>query len=379
MIVFKNYLKIVKKYIPIIIVYTIVFIFFSVITTQSENTILNFEAVTPNIAIINNDGDTKILNTFINYLSQNANIVEIQNDEEAIQDALFFREISCVLIIPQNYTEDMFSGKNPEIEIKKTEDGNSTYVELIAQRFLKITNIYIKTGMSEDEICTYIVKDLENQTTVTVDEKLDTSIYSKVKQYYNFSNYIFLSLCILIISEVMTSFKDTKIKKRNLMGTISYKKINIQIFLGNLCVTLGIWMFYVLISIALYGKIMLTQVGLLLILNALVFCITASAIGFLIANIVKSRVATNGIVNVISLGLSFISGSFVPQKYLGSTVLGIAKIFPSYWFITNNNKIVQLNEFNFESLKPIISNMGIVAVYVLIIFLIIEINKKNLE
>jgi ABC-2 type transport system permease protein len=177
----------------------------------------------------------------------------------------------------------------------------------------------------------------------------------------------------------MTSFKDTKIKKRNLMGTISYKKINIQIFLGNLCVTLGIWMFYVLISIALYGKIMLTQVGLLLILNALVFCITASAIGFLIANIVKSRVATNGIVNVISLGLSFISGSFVPQKYLGSTVLGIAKIFPSYWFITNNNKIVQLNEFNFESLKPIISNMGIVAVYVLIIFLIIEINKKNLE
>jgi ABC-2 type transport system permease protein len=284
-----------------------------------------------------------------------------------------------VLIIPQNYTDDLLAGKNPMIEVKKTQDGYSTYMELMLERFIKIVDIYSKTGMNQDEICQYIKNDLKQEAKITIDSNLDVSMYSKIKQYYNFSNYVFLSLCILIISEIMASFKDEKIKRRNLTSATPFKKISIQVFMGNVSIVILIWAFYVAISILLYKSIMLSKIGLLLMINSFVFTITSSAIGFLIATIVKKREAINGIVNVVALGLSFISGAFVPQKYLGNTVLGIAKIFPSYWFIINNSKIVEINEFGFNSLKPVIANMGIIASYVIIIFAIIGIYNKYRE
>lgn len=379
MTVFKSYLKILKKYIPMIIIYTAMLVFFAIIATQSNNAVTNLEAVVPDVAIINNDKETKLLETFTNYISKNTQIVEIENDENSIQDALFFREITYVLIIPENYTDNLLNGKKPTIEIKKTQDGYSTYMELMIQRFLKIVDIYSKTGMNEEEICTYIVEDLKNESDITIRGNLAISEYSKAKQYYNFSNYIFLTLCTLIISEIMINFKKESVIKRNKVSSTPYRKITFQIFLGNLIFIILIWGLYVGISFILYKEVMTSKVGLLLMLNSFIFIITATAIGMLIATIIKSTNAINGIVNIISLGLSFISGSFVSQKYLGNIILGIAKFFPSYWFVTNNNKIVEINNFNFETLKPIFTNMSIVVVYAIIIFIVIKILNDKIN
>lgn len=124
---------------------------------------------------------------------------------------------------------------------------------------------------------------------------------------------------------------------------------------------------------------MFTAHGLIYIINSFIFTICAVTIAFLIGNAIKSKDAINGIVNVIALGSSFLCGAFVPSELLPDSVLNIAHILPSYWYIKTNELVGTIEEFNFESLKPIIINMGVIVVFSVIFVLITNIisNKKR--
>ena len=123
-------------------------------------------------------------------------------------------------------------------------------------------------------------------------------------------------------------------------------------------------------GIFFFKTAMFNRQGLLLILNLLVFCLTVLSIGFLIGNNIQNKEVMGAINNVITLGTSFICGAFVPQEILGNSVLRIAKIFPSYWFIKNNDLIVILTNYNIDNLKPIFINMGIVLLFGLLFYII---------
>ena len=376
MTVFSNYFKIIKKYKTVIIMYTFIALFFAIISTLNSQQTTNFTSTKPNVAIINNDENTEITKAFTSYLGENTKIIDIKNDEESMQDALFFRDVSYILIIPKNYTNDFFKGLNPKIETLKTPDSSATFTEMLLNRYLKIIDIYAKTGMTEKEAISFIQKDLEKESNIVLDAQNNTYKLSQVSYYYNFANYSFLSICIYVIGMVLTSFNNEKIKKRNLVSKTPYKNISRQLFAGNMCLIFLIWVLYVVISLILYKKAMFTTVGLILIINSLLFCITASTMGFLIGSIVKNKEASNGIVNVIALGSSFICGAFVPQQYLGESVLNIAKVLPSYWYISNNNTIVKLTNFDIESLKPVILNMLIVIAFAALFTLITGIYNR---
>lgn len=376
MTVFSNYFKIIKKYKTVIIMYTVIAIFFAVISTLNSQNTTDFVSTKPNVAIINNDENTEFIKSFNNYISENTKIINIENSENAMQDALFFRDVSYILIIPDNYTSDFFSGLEPKIKTLKTPDSNATFTEMLLNRYLKMANIYVEAGMSQAEVASHIQEDLKNETSIVLDSKTNKSNLTNMAYYYNFANYSFLFICIYIIGIILTSFNDEKIKKRNLISKIPYKKISNQLFAGSLCVISLIWILYVIISLVLYKEAMITKIGILLIINSFVFCVTAASIGFLIGNIVKSKEASSGIVNVIALGSSFICGAFVPQEFLGQTVLNIAKILPSYWYISNNNYITSLTSFDIQSLKPVILNMLVVLIFGTIIISITRIYNR---
>ena len=93
------------------------------------------------------------------------------------------------------------------------------------------------------------------------------------------------------------------------------------------------------------------------------FVLCTVSIAFLISSLVKSKGGINGIVNVVALGSSFLCGSFVPTQWLPDYVIKIAHILPSYWFIHNNELIQNIEVVNFDSLKIVFINMGIVVLF----------------
>lgn len=377
MTVFKTFLKILNKNKFIIILYTMFLIFFGGFNMQTSENNTNFVASKPDIMIVNYDEEKGITKDLIKYIEENSNVVDLKNNEDAINDALFYRDVNYVVYIPKNYNKDFMDGKNPEIEIKSTGDYQSSFAEMLLSRYIKVANIYQKSINSEEELISKINETLSKKSEVEITSKLDTNILSKATFYYNFANYSIMACLIYVICLILASFKDIKIQKRTIISSTNYKTLNRKILLSNSLFSIILWMIYVVLSFILVGDIMFSIHGIFYLINSFVFTICATTIALFIGNIVSNKNAISGIVNVISLGSSFLCGAFVPMEWLPDGVIKIAHILPSYYYISNNEVLKTLELINLNTIKPILLNIIIVLSFSIMFIILTNIVSKR--
>lgn len=373
MTVFKNYFKIVKKHLGTILLFSSIAIGVSIVNTSYDSTD-DYVSANPILGIINYD-DSNISEHFVNYIEDNSEVVEIEDDKKYIQDALYNNKVDAILIIPDTFGSDVIKGNTPSIKIKKSIDNLSQYTELLVNRYIKIASTYSSIGMSEKDIISNIGKDVKKEVEVQILNKESSSI-DKLAVYYSFENYAFLSIFIFIVGTIMCIFNKDTIVKRNNISKLKPKSISNQLFLGHIVLTLSIWFIFVIISIIIYKDLMFNMNGLLLIINSLCFAFTTTSLAYLIGSFIKNVNIISGIQNVVSLGLSFISGCFVPMEWLDKNIVNFSKIFPSYYFIKNNYDIAKLTSFSLEDIKPILYYYLVIIIFGLIFFLISRIILK---
>lgn len=363
MTVFKTFLKVLNKCKLPIIMYTVFLIFFGGFNMQTSENNTNFVAEKPDVLIINKDEEKGITKNFVDYIKNNSNIINIENDEEKINDALFYRDVNYIIYIPENYREEFLKGNNPEIEIKSTGDYSASYTEMLLSRYIKIANTYVKNVESEEELINKINETLSKEAKIEISSKLDTDNLSKACFFYNFTNYSILAGLVYVICLILSSFKKENIQKRTIISSMNYKKINRKLLLSSSLVAVGLWLSYVVLSFILVGNVMFTMHGMMYIANSFIFSICALTIAFFIGNLITNKNAINGIINVVALGSSFLCGAFVPMEWLPDSVLKIAHILPSYYYISTNEMLKQLEVFNLDTMKPIIINMGAIVIF----------------
>ena len=118
MTVFNTFWKVIKKYKGFIILFTVMLVAFGGINTQTTNAPTTYADTKPDILIVNNDENKGLTKNLVTYLTKNSNVVKIKDDEDARNDALFYRDVNYIIYIPENYRSDILAGKTPEIEIK---------------------------------------------------------------------------------------------------------------------------------------------------------------------------------------------------------------------------------------------------------------------
>ena len=377
MIVFKTFLKILNKNKFIIILYTVFLIAFGGFNMQTSDNSVNFVASKPDIMIVNYDEEKGITRDLIKYITDNSNIIELNNNEEAINDGLFYRDVNYVIYIPENYSKDFMDGKNPEINIKSTGDYQSSFAEMLLSRYIKVANIYQKSIKNEDELTSKINETLSKQSEVEITSKLDTDSLAKATFYYNFASYSILACLVYVICLVLSSFKDIKIQKRTIISSTDYRKLNRQLLLSNSLFSIILWGVYVALSFVLIGDVMFSNQGIIYLINSFIFTMCATTIALFIGNLVSNKNAINGIVNVIALGSSFLCGAFVPMEWLPDGVLKIAHILPSYYYISSNESLKTLEVFNLETMQPIITNMIVILGFSIIFIILTNIVSKR--
>lgn len=377
MTVFKAFLKVLNKCKVPIIIYTVILVFFSAFNMQTSNNSVSFTASKPNILIVNEEKEERITKSFINYLNKNSNVISIESSEEKIDDALFYRDVSYVIYVPKDFSEEIISGKTPEIKVKTVGDYGASLANMMVERYLKIANVYSDVAESEEELVHLVDDTLDTKVDVKITSKLDSNSIEKAAFYHNFLNYCILAGTIYVICLILSSFKDENIKKRTMVSSMSNKKYNRILLLSNGLFAFILWIFYLLIAFILMGKVMSTMHGLFFIINSFIFTFCALTIAFLIANLVSNKNAVNGIVNVIALGSSFLCGSFVPASMLPDFVLKIAHVLPSYWYIKTNDLLKEVEVFNIETIKPILTNMFIIICFSIVFIVITNMISKR--
>ena len=377
MTVFKTFLKILNKNKFIIILYTVFLIGFGGFNMQTSDNSTNFVASKPDIMIVNYDEKKGITRDLIKYITDNSNIIELNNNEEAINDGLFYRDVNYVIYIPENYGKDFMDGKNPEIKIKSTGDYQSSFAEMLLSRYIKVANIYQKSIDNEDELISKINETLSKESEVEITSKLDTDGLAKATFYYNFASYSILACLVYVICLILSSFKDIKIQKRTIISSTNYRKLNRQLLLSNSLFSIILWGVYVALSFVLIGDVMFSNQGIIYLINSFIFTMCATTIALFIGNLVSNKNAINGIVNVIALGSSFLCGAFVPMEWLPDGVLKIAHILPSYYYISSNESLKTLEVFNLETMQPIITNMIVILGFSILFIILTNIVSKR--
>ena len=335
MTVYKTFFKVVNKYKFLIIIYTAMLILFAGFNMQTSQNSTNFVAEKPDVLIINNDKEQKLSKNLVEYIEKNSNIVDIENDEEARNDALFYRDVSYIIYIPENYSKDFLNGLNPEINIKSAGDAGSSYAEMMLTRYIKVANIYQKELQNEDELIKTINETLEKEAETEITSKLDTDNLSRAVFYYNFMNYSILAGCVYVICIIISSFREEKIRKRTVISSMNYKKFNRQLLVSNGALAFILWLLYVVLSFILIGDIMFTAHGLILIANSFIFSVCSLTIAFLIANLINNKNAINGIINVVALRFKFLVWCFCASRMVARHYIKNSSYFTIILVYTN--------------------------------------------
>lgn len=372
MIVFSTFWRIVKKYKGTILLYTVMLIMFGGINLTSNSTNDMFTPTKPNIFIVNKDSNMGLTKNLINYLKKNTNVVSLEDDEEKINDALFYRDISYVIYIPKNYSKDVLDKKDVTIDIKSSKDYTSSLAEMMLDKYLNVQSNLVNITNNQDELVNMINNTLDVNSEVVVSSKLDNSYLNRVSRYFNFGSYSLLAVIIFILTLVINSFKENTINKRIIVSSFNYKKHNSLLMLSSFVYSLIVWVLFSLLSVILLGKDMISLRGILYFVNTFMFVMPTLSFGILISTLVNNKDSIGGIVNVVSLGSAFLCGAFIPTEYLPKIVLSIAHIFPAYYFIDSNNLLSSMEIINFSNLTPVFINY-----FVLIIFMLIFIVVNN--
>lgn len=371
MTVFKTFFRIVNKLKPTIILYTALLIIFGAVNMKTSDNNINFVNSKPDILIINQDVNKGLTKNLIDYMKKNSNIVKVENNEEKINDALFYREVSYVIYIPKNYRKNVLLGKNPKLDIKKTDEYDAHLSEMMLKRYIKLQNIYNKEAGSEDELITLINDNINDDVNVKITSKVDTSKTYNIAYYFNFASYSILAIIIYIVCLVLCSFKEESISKRINISSINYKSHNNKILLASIVFSSIVWLLFVIIGVIVVGDIMFSIRGLISIINSFIFTFCTLTLSILISSLTNNKNAISGIVNVIALGSAFLCGAFVPAEYLPSSVLNFAHILPAYYYINSNDLLKNIDVINISSMQPIIINMIIIIMFS-ILFIILN-------
>lgn len=362
---FDLYFKIIKKNIVQFIIYLGIFIVFTgALTLSRSEKKEEFQIANIKVGVINHDKSGAIAAGLIDYIKESAEYVELDEENESLEDALFFRRAEYILIIPKDFSQDMISGGETKLEkIQIPGSYSAVYLDTVINQYLTTLDLYLKSlgqNMAIDQVLESVGRNLREDVTVeTTQSPSETNSNKIINYFFNFSVYSVLSIAILGIGAVISVNREPNLRKRNLVSPIRSFYMDFALLAGSFTLMLLVWAVCILFAIIIYKENIFTARSSIHALNLLVVCVVALSIGFLIGMIFTNNNVRSAAANTVSLGLCFLSGVFVQQEFLSEKINLIASFTPIHWYIKGNNEISSLIEINMRSVKPIMIYMGI--------------------
>lgn len=380
MVQIKTFFKIVKSLALTLGIYLGIFIGITAIninmnSDEDENGYTNTKV---NVAIIDHD-QSALSKGLSQFLGDNAEVKKIIQTETGMEDALFQRVAEYIIIIPENYQQDLLNNKDTTLTSKEVPGAYSAvFAKNLVSQYLSTFDTYRKSLENTD------INEIIKMTNESVKTSVDVKLTSKPKSTFNlaessfrFGVYSLISCIILGVGEILAIFFRKEIADRINVSPLHNFKKNLIFILFSLVFTLFIWLINIIVDVFLLGSDMFTINGFMRSMNFLVLSLVAMAIGFIVSALVSSRNGRNGIANVVALGSSFICGVFVPLEFLNKSVVKIATFNPVYWYVKANEKINELTSFNSGEMNKVLQCMGIQMLFMIALLSIGLVIKKQ--
>lgn len=345
--VFKMYFRLLRSYKGVLILYTAVFLGVALVmvggmSNGDDEKKGDFEAERLDIGIINRDSGS-FAGELSNYFFEEHNIVDLEDDEDAVLNKLYWREVDYVLVVPAGFEEAFVSGENTDMELncmKVPGSFASSFFEAELSLYLSKLTGLVKSGNPLSDAFTKMEKIREKKAEVAMASYVNENQNDKMSSFFLYVPYLFISLGVNGVGLVLIAFNQKEVKDRMECAAMPLR-------VRLMWLTCGILLFGVILYILVLAVAAVITKGTMFqdsrmpyfMLNMLTLLLFSLSLGFFAGTVAKNNDTLSGINNVLGLGLCFLGGVFVPQEFFGEAVLKVAKFFPTYWYVKANTAI----------------------------------------
>lgn len=382
---YKTFLRVAAKNIPSVIVYFIVFAVISIMAgsqgAENEKEMYKDEQIS--FTVFNRDG-SELGENLKEYLSQKNKYKEIEDDEEAIKLALYYRDIYYAVVIPEGFEEAVSNGQDMEfMNYKVTDTAMGYYMDMYVESYMQTLKSYIAAG--------YTVSEAADKTSETLTHSVDVTLISDIEKselngnpissgsssnkpayyyFYQYVPYVFLAIVITAIGQILVIFGKKDVKRRINVSAQSFKSYSLQMVLGVVTFGAVIMAAFNILAAILYGSEISFAAMIYYLILCFCFMVVCLGIAYLSGFIFTTTAAIGAFGNVVSLGFSFLGGIFVPLELLGDTMKNVARFTPTYWYIQANNAIIGVEKFSDINMGEFAKNCGVQLLFAAAFFCI---------
>ena len=370
-------MKILKKNIGLISIYLVIFFSTAMILQASakKEHLEDFEKTRINLAIADQD-DSTLSHALTEYLKTIHNVYRISAEPTVMQEELFYRNAEYIVQIPKDFYKTCIVDENPLSVTKVPGSYSSFYVDQQINAWLNSIRTYTAAGFSQKEAATAALEQSVSEVTMYHDEEtaVETPGYT---YYFRYIPFLFLAVLCYSMGYILLAFRKEDIQKRMLASAISTRRQNLEGLLAMFTISLLLWLIAVVGAGVMYGNELLTSKVLgYYLLNTFLMLTIALSLAYLIGLFMKNINMLNGFSNIISLGICFLSGVFVPMNIMDKKVLMVAQFLPVYWYENVNETLSRYHVVSGKVAVDIWKSMGIEVMFTFaLLALILAVSK----
>lgn len=323
------------------LMFIVIFMSISVSMAKSESPDTKFEDMTLTLAVFDEDG-TEESRALTEYLGSKHNIKTMEYDKDKLTDMLFYQVIDYAFTIDEGYAEKLTNGEKEGLftNMYLGRTYADVYMEGKLSEYTSTVQAYMLSGCTAQEALSKADDVLSQETQVSkIRFGGENEDYPEnFSDYFRFMPYILISVMLSALSPVLMAMNRKEIRFHTNCSCISTFSYTMQMFIASGAFVIVIWAIFMIAGMFMYHGIYSGKAWLA-VLNSLIFSLAAATIAVLVSTLTESENMVSLIVQVLGLGMSFISGVFVLQSLLSENVLAAARFFPAYWYIRVNDML----------------------------------------
>ena len=382
MTVFKGFLLITKRNIHMMFLYIAIFLTIAIsVQKMTGGNQSGFAQESLNIAVIDRDGG-KLARGLADYLAQYHTLVDLPDDPSVIQDRMFYREVYYIVTIPEDFEERCLYG-DELLPVTKVPGSNSGfYVDQQINTFLNDVRVMAASGFSLADAVAEVIDNSKDTAQVTMLDKNGFGGEQPLHAVmFQFIPYILISILCYSLGAIMIAFHNPDVKRRMMCSAIPVRRQNHQLVLGYVLVGIIVWLICTLMPFLLYREDFVNDPNMpYYLVNSFLMTLVALSLAFLVSTLISRNELISAVVNVISLGMSFLCGVFVDLDILGKGVRTFAQFLPVYWYELANKLLAGNQSLSLAQTVSLLTDYGMQLLFAAVILgvaLVISQNRQT--
>lgn len=335
MIIFKTFLRLLRRSIPLILSYSLIFFLISALNASSPAT--KPASLDPDepyaIHIHVQDLDqTEASKAFAAYLNSRFIAVSFDGSDQELYEFVTSSGIEAAIRILPDFEEHV-SRNEKAVELLRNPLGQSSWqLEPEISKYLRFARASLQDGKIDSQAVTKILSDNSTLHFVGRHQRNEKFQQTWLKIFFRFAGYIILCIVISSFSLCLADFNESKNRARRVVSSFRPWRYHSQIILGLSLLTFFLFLLFSCGSFIFFPHIEDGAAFAHFLLCFALLCFVAMAAGYLVNNLSSKESLNTTIGSMAPLALAFISGTMTGLDYINPSALNVAKLFPLYYY-----------------------------------------------